>query len=140
MAIHIVDENQLQELAKKLFEKLSLSQTLTLEGELGSGKTTFTRYLAKHIGIEEPITSPTFNLIQEYRKDSFSLIHCDLYRLEENSCLDLLGFDDYFKRDNCLIVIEWANKFKNELPNNSLNIRFEYIDENKRKITLPDKI
>jgi len=114
---------------------------LALVGDLGSGKTTFTKYLAKELNIENTIISPTFIIHREYKKpkDVGFLHHLDFYRLENKHELDEIGFETLLKKDN-IVVIEWADKFKEYLDNiNDINlvyINFEYINENERRITI----
>lgn len=110
-----------------------------LEGELGSGKTTFIQGLAKGLGIKERITSPTFVIFKKFNFRLASHLqyfyHIDCYRL--NSAQDLLdlGFKEIISQPN-LIVIEWAEKIKKILPQDTWWIRFEYLDKDKRKIVL----
>jgi tRNA threonylcarbamoyladenosine biosynthesis protein TsaE len=109
---------------------------LALSGELGSGKTCFTGGLASGLGISDqyPITSPTFTLINEYT-GRCKLYHFDVYRLQGYEDLDDLGYEEYFSGKGVL-VIEWAEKIDQVIPDDAFRIYFEYIDENKRKIVI----
>ncbi|MCD5384404.1 MAG: tRNA (adenosine(37)-N6)-threonylcarbamoyltransferase complex ATPase subunit type 1 TsaE [Candidatus Pacebacteria bacterium] len=127
---------------------------LALNGDLGTGKTTFTKVLAKELGIEEPITSPTFVIQKSYQipkqnhKGPISLqtarrglavkklVHIDAYRLENGVDMDVLDFVNTISEQNNLIVIEWAENIKSALPKNAINLNFEYIDDSTRKITI----
>ncbi len=106
---------------------------ICLIGELGSGKTLFTKGFAGALGIEENITSPTFNIIKEYKTGEMDLYHMDVYRLEGNT--DELGLEEYLKKDG-VIIIEWADMIESELPDERLEIKFKITGEEKRSITI----
>ena len=106
---------------------------ICLIGDLGSGKTVFTKGFAGALGIDEVITSPTFNIIKEYHTGERDLYHMDVYRLDGD--VDSLGIDDYLKKDG-VIIIEWADMIKSHLPEERLEIKFKIIDEEKRSITI----
>ena len=106
---------------------------ICLDGELGSGKTVFVKGFAKSLGLEENITSPTFNIVKEYQTGEMPLYHMDVYRLEEND--DSIGFKDYFN-SNGITIVEWAELIENILPDERLDIKFKVIDENTRIIKL----
>ena len=93
-------------LAAKIAEKLNGGETLVLRGGLGAGKTTFTKGLAKALGISRNVVSPTFTLVREYEEGRLKLYHFDLYRIEDEGELEELGLDEYF-RDDSVVVIEW---------------------------------
>lgn len=105
------------------------NMVICLEGELGSGKTVFTKGFASALGIEDTITSPTFNIIKEYTNGELPLYHMDVYRLEDNN--EDIGFKDYFNKGG-ITIIEWADIIKKELPKKRLEIRFKVIDEDTR--------
>jgi tRNA threonylcarbamoyladenosine biosynthesis protein TsaE len=100
-----------------------------LIGELGSGKTIFVKGFANALGIEETITSPTFNIIKEYNTGELPLYHMDVYRINETD--NSVGFKDYFNKDG-VCIIEWADIIKDRLPEERLEIYFKVIDENTR--------
>jgi tRNA threonylcarbamoyladenosine biosynthesis protein TsaE len=122
--------------ARRIGEKLREGDILALSGELGSGKTCFTAGLARGLGVSEnyQITSPTFTLINEYPAKC-KLYHFDVYRLNDYSDMEDLGYDEYFAGHG-VVVIEWAEKIAQIIPEAAIFIKFEYIDENKRKITI----
>lgn len=105
------------------------NMVICLEGELGSGKTVFTKGFASALGIEDTITSPTFNIIKEYTNGEIPLYHMDVYRLEDNN--EDIGFKDYFNKGG-ITIIEWADIIKKELPKKRLEIRLKVIDEDTR--------
>jgi len=127
-----------EEFAKDLAGKLKLPAVLALSGELGAGKTTFTKFLAKSLGIKENIISPTFTIINSYKiqNTKYKLIHIDCYRLLNPEKLLDLGFNDILQDKNSIVVIEWAECVKNFLPKNTLWIEFKHNGNNQRKISL----
>ena len=136
--IEIISNSAAQtiEIARLIGEKLKDGDLLALSGELGSGKTCFTKGLARGLGVsdEYQITSPTFTLINEYPARC-KLHHFDVYRLNSYSELEDLGFEEYFAGDG-VIVIEWAEKIAAIIPKESIFVNFEYIDENRRKMII----
>ncbi len=105
------------------------NMVVCLYGELGSGKTVFTKGFASAMEIEETITSPTFNIIKEYTSGELPLYHMDVYRLEETD--ESIGFQDYFHKDG-VCIIEWADIIKDKLPSERLDVKFKVIDDDKR--------
>ena len=104
---------------------------ICLNGELGSGKTIFTKGFAAACGIEETITSPTFNIIKEYLDGEMPLYHMDVYRLDGK--VDGIGLEDYFKKGG-VVIIEWADMIRDYLPEERLDIRFKIVDEETRTL------
>ena len=112
-----------------------------LFGDLGAGKTTFVQNVAKILGVEEHITSPTFVIMKNYnllggRKKYKSLVHIDAYRLEKGKELKLLGWKDIIKDSKNLVLIEWPENVDEVLPKDFIRIDFDHIDENTRSIAL----
>lgn len=117
-------------LAQRLGRNIEESFLITLSGELGAGKTTFTQGLAKGLEITRNVTSPTFTLMKNY-KGRLPLYHIDAYRLED---IDQdLGFEEYIDGDG-VCVIEWANFIENVLPDEYLNIDLTINDDDSRTI------
>ena len=119
-------------LAEMIGRAVSAGTLITLSGDLGAGKTTFTQGLAKGLDIDRKVTSPTFTIMKEY-KGRLPLYHIDAYRLE-NITQDL-GFEDYIDGDG-VCVIEWANFIEYVLPEQLLNIEFTINDDDSRTLTL----
>lgn len=108
---------------------------LALTGDLGSGKTTFTQGLARGLGIKDRLVSPTFILLRSYPVDSNkTLHHLDLYRLEDPSEILILGISDLWRDPRNIIVIEWAEKISELLPQNTHWIKFSGISHDEREI------
>ena len=126
------DENETIELAQNFEAEKFPNMIICLDGELGSGKTVFTKGIANALGIDEVITSPTFTIIKEYDGE-LPLYHMDVYRLDGN--VEGIGIEDYFTKGG-VVVIEWAGTIKDVLPEERLDIKFKVVDENKRMITL----
>lgn len=114
-----------QAIGEMLGKHLKAGDVITLEGDLGAGKTTFTKGLAKGLGVRRNVNSPTFTIIKQY-KGRIPLYHMDVYRLE-NSDEDI-GFSEYFDGDG-VAVIEWATFIEAYLPDERLEIKITYIDE-----------
>lgn len=117
-----------------LGSKLKGSDVICLNGDLGAGKTTLTKSIGKGMGIDDYITSPTFNIINEYYSD-LNLYHFDTYRLENIDDVEYLGFDEYFYSDG-VCIIEWADRIKEFLPDQYLELNIKKIDDDKREIEL----
>lgn len=117
-------------LAKELVENPpTLPIIFALQGELGSGKTTFAQALAHALGVKEKILSPTFVLMKSYKikhKKIKNLIHADCYRLEKAAELSCLGLKDFFKQKDAVILIEWADKIRKSLPQHAVWIKFKH--------------
>ncbi|WLR44359.1 tRNA (adenosine(37)-N6)-threonylcarbamoyltransferase complex ATPase subunit type 1 TsaE [Bacillus carboniphilus] len=118
-------------LAKTLAQLLQKGDVITLEGDLGAGKTAFTKGLAQGLNIERNVNSPTFTIIKEYLDGRLPLYHMDVYRLENG--VEELGFDEYFHGDG-VTVIEWAHIIKEELPEERLQIEIYRKSENEREL------
>lgn len=115
-------------------ERLKPPDVLALIGDLGSGKTTFVQGIAKALGINIPVNSPSFLILKEY-KGKYKLLHADVYRLKEPLIeLENVGFHEYLNNDY-IIVIEWADRIKELLPNEYLEILFEHKSPNERNIS-----
>ena len=108
---------------------------LALKGELGSGKTQFTKGLVAGLGSNAAVTSPTFTIVHEYPDGRLPVYHFDFFRLEDRTSLARLGLDDYFFADG-ISVIEWADRFPEFIPEQARWISFEIKSENTRAISL----
>jgi len=109
---------------------------IALYGDLGSGKTTFVQGLAKGLGIKRRIISPTFIIVRNYKLEVGSFYHIDLYRIQNEKDIESLGIEEIIKNPENIVAIEWAEKMGNLLPKKRWNIKFEYLDEDKRRITI----
>ena len=120
------------EFAQNLESEKFPNMIICLDGELGSGKTVFTKGFANALGVKETVTSPTFNIIKEYDGE-LPLYHMDVYRLDG----DVSGVDieSYFKKGG-VVIIEWANTIKDILPEHRLDIKIKITGENSRKFII----
>lgn len=123
-------------LGKKLASKLKKGSVVALVGDLGSGKTVFTKGIAEGLGVKNAryVNSPTFVIIKEY-KGQLPLYHFDLYRLDYRTSLDEMNCEEYFYGDG-VTVIEWADKMRKLLPKKYIEVRFSIAGEYSRKIEI----
>lgn len=112
-----------------LGENLKPGDVVCLNGDLGAGKTTLTKSIAKGLGISDYVTSPTFTIVNEYYGKT-DLYHIDTYRLDDKIDVDYLGFDEYFYSDGVTIV-EWAEKIKDALPEEYMEINIKSHDDKR---------
>ena len=120
--------------AKALAESLQLPAHVLLYGELGAGKTAFTRGLCAGFGIDDPeeVASPTFTLINQYHGRN-PIYHIDLYRIEAGA-VDSLGLDDIFDDPGAAVIVEWAERLGGDEPKGAVKVFLEYVNAESRKI------
>ena len=125
-----------QALARKLARTLTQPVVIALYGDLGAGKTMFTQALARALGVTDPVTSPTFTLINEYDLPHRGrLYHVDVYRLDDATSEAIaLGLEDLF--DEGVVVIEWADRITPILPEERIDVHFEHAGAQQRRITI----
>ena len=128
-------ESETIELAQNIESEKFPNMVICLTGDLGSGKTVFTKGFAQALEVKEEVTSPTFNIIKEYTSGEMPLYHMDVYRLEESK--QDLGIEEYFTKKG-ITIIEWADLIEDQLPDRRLDIRIKNSneDEDKRIITI----
>lgn len=131
----ILSFKEKEEFGKKLGECLKKGEFVALIGDLGTGKTTFAKDLAKSLGVEENIKSPTFTYVHEYELKDKKLYHFDVYRLTDPEEIYEIGYEDYL-HDDGIIIMEWADIIKSELPDVYIRVEFFYDSEEKRKVHL----
>nr|WP_263323810.1 tRNA (adenosine(37)-N6)-threonylcarbamoyltransferase complex ATPase subunit type 1 TsaE [Neobacillus sp. Marseille-Q6967] len=129
------DPSETYQFAARLAERLMPGDIIALEGDLGAGKTTFTKGLAKGLEIRKTVNSPTFTIIKEY-KGRLPLYHMDVYRVADS--LEDLGFDEYFEGDG-VTVVEWAHLIEDQLPAELLTIYLYHLGNEERKMVLVPK-
>lgn len=134
MKILTNSEQETESFAKKIGEKLKGNEIIALYGDLGVGKTAFTRGLASCFGIEHMVTSPTFALVNEYTTPKFKIYHFDMYRIKSLEDLESTGFFDYMYRG--VFVVEWSENIEAYLPEKTIKVYIEKSEnENERIIT-----
>ena len=138
MIIETRSAEETYQLGIEIGQKATKGQVYTLVGDLGVGKTVFTQGLAKGLGIEEPISSPTFTIVQVYDEGRLPFYHFDVYRIGDISEMDEIGFEDYIYGEG-VSLIEWANLIEEILPEERIAITIEKDLEqgfDYRKITI----
>lgn len=120
------NENETKEIASKLASKLDRGDIIVLSGDLGSGKTKFTEGFLSHWGLEDEISSPTFTIVNEHKKDDTNIYHLDVYRLADMGEFYSIGGTEYFTNGIC--VIEWGELIEDILPQNYIKISFSKDD------------
>ena len=127
-------ENDTKKIAFKMASMLKKGDVLVLCGDLGSGKTKFTEGFLTYFGLENEILSPTFTIVNEYKKNNINIYHFDVYRLEDSSEFYAIGGDEYFENGICLI--EWGELIQDALPNEYIKIDFSRNDLNENERVL----
>ncbi len=122
-------------LAQKIGAKLKAGDVIAYLGDLGAGKTTFTRGLAAGMGLSNLVTSPTFNIVHTYGTEDKMLCHFDMYRIESEEELETTGFYDY-PMEECVFAVEWSENIASALPKNAIRITLERLGDEDRKITI----
>ncbi len=126
------------ELGKQIGQTVMPGTVISLVGDLGVGKTVFTQGFAKGLGIEEPVNSPTFTIVQVYEEGRIPFYHFDVYRIGDISEMDELGYEDYFYGEGVCLV-EWANLIEEIMPSGHCTVMLEKDLEkgfDYRKITI----
>lgn len=124
MIIEIYGPEETKELGEKIGRQTRPGQIYTLTGDLGVGKTVFTQGLARGLGIKEPVSSPTFTIVQIYEEGRLPLYHFDVYRIGDVEEMEEIGYDDYFF-GNGVCLIEWAELIQELIPEQAIRIRIE---------------
>lgn len=130
--------NDTIEFGKSVARAVEKGAVISLVGDLGAGKTTFTKGVARGLGIMDNVTSPTFTILNEYVGEEKRLYHFDFYRIEDPDELVELGFEDYFPSADGLTIVEWVEKAPSVLPKQYYQITFEKIDDDKRRIVFEE--
>lgn len=135
----VTNDQQTEQLGVLLAEQLPANSVILLQGDLGAGKTTFTKGIARGLGITQLIKSPTYTLVRSYTTGRLPLHHFDVYRLEESGS-DGLGFEDYFEQAG-ICVVEWSQFIQDMIPSEVIEVSIERVldQENARKITIQAK-
>ena len=126
-------EQQTEQIAEKLAHTLQGTEMIAMFGGLGAGKTAFTRGLARGLGIDDGVSSPTFALVHEY-EGRYMLYHFDMYRIGSYDDLYSTGFFDY--QGQGVMIIEWSENIESFLPEERINITIKRISDNEREIII----
>jgi len=132
-------EEETKKVARQIAEQLGTSGTIVLNGELGAGKTKFTEGFLSYFGLENEISSPTFNIVNEYKNEKVNIYHFDVYRLEDCDEFYAIGGEEYFSRGIC--IIEWGEIIKEALPKHyiKIDIKKDESDLEKRILCIEQK-
>ena len=122
-----------KKLAKAFSKTLVGGEVILFNGDLGAGKTTFTQFCFKSLGVKEPVTSPTFTLLREYKTKKLNLYHFDMYRISDYTEVYEIGFNDYLKKENSVVLIEWYEKVLPVLKGEFIKITINKINDNSRE-------
>lgn len=122
-----VTESELVDWGRRLGRQITPPLTITLDGDLGAGKTTLARAICEGFGVRDEITSPTFSIVHEYHAPKAPVFHIDLYRLETPSDLQNIGWDDILQSD-AVVLIEWPERAAGFLPEQHVPIQLSYVE------------
>ncbi len=128
-------ESEMLVFAENFAKNLKLPAVIELVGDVGVGKTTFTRGLARGLGVKTPVTSPSFTISKRYAFPSGNLIHYDFYRLDDPGLM-AEDLSDSLSEPNSVVVIEWGNSVSDLLPSNHYRITINLTDDGQREIVL----
>ena len=123
-----------ENLAMKVASKLKGNEVIAFYGDLGAGKTAFTRGVADFFGLKDEVSSPTFALVNEYSSEKAKIYHFDMYRINTLEDLESTGFFDYLGRG--IILVEWSENIKEYLPEDLIEIKISKTGENSREIEI----
>ena len=140
MQIKVVSDSaeMTQLIAEKYAQSIKSPVVISLVGDLGAGKTTFTKGFCKGMGIDDLVTSPTFTIMNDYTSGRMPLYHFDMYRLGSKEEAEELGFAEYFdlRKLKGVSIVEWAENVQGLLPTLYIEVVFTKLDENKREISI----
>ena len=122
--LHIASEKETERIGEAIGQAAEPGTVVALIGDLGTGKTTLTKSIARGLGVTETVTSPTFNIIREYKTGRIPLYHFDVYRIGDPDEMFELGYEEYFYGDG-ICVVEWADIIEELLPEDAVIIRIE---------------
>ena len=129
---------EMQSFAKEFGKSLKGGEVILLNGDLGAGKTTFVRFVLESLGVDEPVSSPSFTIMKNYANKDFKFYHFDLYRIENIDETYEFGFEEYIQNStDSVVFIEWAERVEELLTNTKvININFKRLGEEKRELDI----
>ena len=131
----VSSEQQMLEYGEKIARSLSAPLVIELLGDVGAGKTTFTRGLAKGLGVKEAVTSPSFTISKVYQGENCQLVHYDFYRLNDPGIMSE-DLQESIADENTIIVVEWGESIRGVLPQHHMVVEIKYVNENEREISI----
>lgn len=129
-------EKETEAIAFKFSKKISGSDIICFFGDVGAGKTVFTRGLCRGLGFKGYVNSPSYIVMNIYKTDTVSIYHYDLYRIGSTAELNEIGFYEFAGQDKSITIVEWAEMLNGELPEKRVEIHISSEDESKRKIKI----
>ncbi len=135
MKVDVSSLTQLEKFAQLFSQSIQSGDVVFLQGDLGSGKTTFTQFLLKHLGYQGRVKSPTYAIYESYKLSQFELIHMDLYRLSSPEELYYMAIEEIIDNHN-VVIIEWPQKGKGVLPTPSQTLTFKLLNSTLRELNL----
>lgn len=136
MEIKTKSEEETKKIGQDFAKNLKKGDIVALFGNLGAGKTIFSKGIAQGLGIKKRIISPTFTIVRNYKlKNGTDFYHLDLYRGEKEEDFESVGLSEIFS-SNSIVIIEWADRIKRILPKKRIDINIKYLKENERLITI----
>ena len=126
-------EQEMMKWGKELGQAIVPPLVISLTGDLGAGKTTLAKAICEGFGVAEPVTSPTYSLVHRYDAEKAPVYHVDLYRLDNESQLTNIGWDDLLS-ERAVVIVEWPERAGDRMPDDHLHIDLEYVegDESRR--------
>ena len=134
MTTIVRSEKETKNLAKNFAQTLKKGDVVLLNGDLGAGKTTFTKYVFQFLGVKNVVSSPTFAILKSYQ-GKFALHHFDTYRITTEEAIEA-GFDEILDDRESIIFIEWSENIKELLPKKTIKVNIKYIDEFSREFEI----
>ena len=123
-----------KKLANDFAAELNGGEVVLLNGDLGAGKTTFTQFVFKALGVDQVVSSPTFAILKSYQ-GKFKLHHFDTYRITTEEAIEA-GFDEIFQEKDSVIFVEWSENIASLLPNKTISVNIKYLSENEREFEI----
>ncbi len=129
---------EMRSFAKEFGKSLKGGEVILLNGDLGAGKTTFVRFVLESLGVDEPVSSPSFTIMKNYANKDFKFYHFDMYRIENIDETYEFGFEEYIQNStDSVVFIEWAERVEELLTNTKvININFKRLGEEKRELDI----
>ena len=132
----IMTFEEIDELAIALAEKLKNGGCLGLIGDLGAGKTTFTKKICECYNVTENVKSPTFTYVIEYSSGDVPVYHFDVYRINDPEEIYEIGFEDYIGEDGSVVIIEWADRILDEMPEDAVFVEINHYSDEAREVAV----
>ena len=134
MKIKVIGLDETKKLASNFASEIKGGEVVLLNGDLGAGKTTFTKFVFEALGVKEVVNSPTFAILKSY-DGKFKLHHFDTYRITLEEAIES-GFDEIFQEKDSVIFVEWSENIAQLIPEKTIKINIKYLSENEREFEI----